>query len=599
MTNSKSTKRALLTSSISLILCFAMLIGTTFAWFTDSVSTGINKIQSGNLDVELYHMNFADAAAASDWSVGFGIPKAATGEKVESDTKLFLNEEGEEMLWEPGATSVESFRIKNEGSLALKYQFKIEFANATKTPEGKTLADIINISAEEINYDDNGVPTGKSGGIANLADRVLGDGYMFEGYLLPDEQYDFWVALQWVPSEIDNEFNVKGGLSIDLGVALLATQYTYEKDNYYYGDQYDKDAAYPEIESDVWDGTVDTLWYNDTDTEFKLNSAEQLAGLAKLVDGGNTFEGKTVVLASDADLYCMGDNGEPVSFDPIGDKSPFKGTFDGNGHTISNLYQSGWAFNYEWGKYGSIGLFGEVENATIKNVTISGAEAQIEGGDIGGITGSATGTCVFENITIKDSDFGTYNNGIGGIIGWSGAGNYTFKNINIASDVVLGGLWGSFDSSIGGVVGQGEPGATSNFENVDIACRLDAYNDVTAAYKYYIYRMCGMLIGRLEETTTIDGKNYPDMSKYNITCKNVTVTYGDWVDYHYCVVAGKTAWRVEPGYAYGGIPTDHDHSTCAMHCNLLLTFDSLFGGAQYGVNGITSYDGVKVVYNNK
>lgn len=364
----------------------------------------------------------------------------------------------------------------------------------------------------------------------------------------------------------------------------------------WFGDAVD---TYEASQKDTWDGTADTSWYNDTDSIFTLTTAEQFAGLAQLVDDGNSFAGKTINLAVDLDLGALDATGNPVSFDPIGDKFAFEGTFDGQDHTIENLYQSGWAFNYEWGKYGSIGLFGEVKDATIKNVTVSGAEAQIEGGDIGGITGSASGTCVFENITIQDSDFGTYNNGIGGIIGWSGEGNYTFKDITIAEDVVLGGLWGSFDSSIGGVVGQGEPGATYNFEDVDVACRLDAYNDVTAAYKYYIYRMTGMLIGRLEETIMIDERNYPDMSKYNITCKDVTVTYGDWVDYHYCVVAGKTAWRVEPGYAYGGIPADHDHSTCAVCCNLLLPFDGLFGGGQYGVNPITEYDGVTVTYNKK
>ena len=206
-------------------------------------------------------------------------------------------------------------------------------------------------------------------------------------------------------------------------------------------------------EPDKWDGTVDIGWYDDTDTEFTLDSAEQLAGLAQLVDSGESFEGKTVVLDCDVNLYSVDENGEPISFDPIGDDAPFKGTFDGNGHKIEGLYQSGWDFGYEWGSYGSIGLFGNVEGATIKNVTISGFDAQIEGGDIGGIVGSAKGTCVFENITIEDSDFGTYNNGIGGIIGWSGIGGYTFKNITIGEDVVLGGLWGSFDSSIGGVVG--------------------------------------------------------------------------------------------------------------------------------------------------
>lgn len=352
------------------------------------------------------------------------------------------------------------------------------------------------------------------------------------------------------------------------------------------------------IINDGWDGSIDTSWYNDEDTEFVLANAAELAGLAELVAAGNTFEGKTIKLEGNIDLKPLVAG---LSFTPIGSSTtdvPFKGTFDGAGNTISNMYQSGWDFGYEWGSYGSLGLFGVIDGATIKNVNIKGFDACVEGGDIAGIAGSATGTCVFENITIEDSTFGTYNNGIGGIIGWSGAGNYTFKNITLGEDLVLGGLWGSFDSSVGGVVGQAEPGATYTFENVDVKCRLDVYNDVTAAYKYYLYRMCGMLIGRLEETTTIDGTNYPDMSKYNITCTNVNVTYGEWADYHYCVVAGKTAWRHEAGYAYDGIPADHDHSTCAVACNLLLPFDSLFGGDQLGVKGLTEYAGVTVTYKN-
>ena len=55
MSSKKSTKRALLMSVISMLLCLAMLTGTTFAWFTDSVKSGMNKIVAGNLDVELQY----------------------------------------------------------------------------------------------------------------------------------------------------------------------------------------------------------------------------------------------------------------------------------------------------------------------------------------------------------------------------------------------------------------------------------------------------------------------------------------------------------------------------------------------------------------
>ena len=583
MTSKKSTG-VLISSIIAIVISFTILIGSTFAWFTDSASSGINKIQSGNLDVGVHYTNSYSGMT----------------EEITENTEIFTDINGDKILWEPGAFASGRFEVANNGSLALKYELSIVQANATQTPTGKTLADALTIYALMRNKN-----TG--------TDSVMGDsrlealsidsaipeydpqkslklknGFKVEGYLLPQESITYEVGVYWEPSENDNEYNIPGGLSIDFMVALVATQVNYETDGD--GSFYDENANFPQtpVIQTEWDGSADTSWYDENATEVIISSPEALAGLSELVKAGNTFEGKTIKLNSDIDLYSEDENGNPISFRPIGDKAPFKGTFDGQGHTIENLYQSGWDFGYEWGSYGSLGLFGELESATVKNLNVSGMDSQVEGGDISFIAGSATGTCVFENITIEDSSIGTYNNGCGGIIGWSGAGEYTFKNITLAEDVVLGGLWGSFDSSIGGIVGQGEPGATYNFENIDISCRLDVYNDVIAAYKYYCYRMSGMIIGRLAKTTTIDGVNYPDMSQYNITCNNVNVNYGDWMNYHYCVVSGKTAWRVEPGYAYGGVPADHDHSTCAMHCNELMPFDTLFGGDQYGVGELKS-----------
>ena len=347
----------------------------------------------------------------------------------------------------------------------------------------------------------------------------------------------------------------------------------------------------------------DDTWYDATKTELTIEDVADFAAFIETANSGNDFEGKTIKLTGDIDLYFkdvtnMADS-DPTTFRPIGDtqygQEPFKGTFDGQGHTIKNLYQNGWDLGYDWYNYGSYGLFGSLEDATIKNVVIEGSESYIEGGDVSFIAGSATGDCVFENITINSGVAATYNNGCGGIIGWSGAGNYTFKDITIGEDVVLGGLWGSFDSSIGGVVGQAEPGATYNFENVTINCRIDAYNDCTASYDYYNYRMCGMIIGRCKETTTIDGKNYPDLSKYNMTFNNVVVNYGDWMNYHYCRKSGERAVRVEPGYAYGGA-LDRDHSGDNAHCMECIPFDQLIGGDQYAVKGLREVNGVTVNY---
>ncbi len=575
--------KTLVASLVAIVISFSTLVGTTFAWFTDSTVSANNKIQAGTLKVDLELLD-----KEGNWS-----------SLKENNAPIFNYDK-----WEPGYTDVKILKVENEGTLALKWIAKF-------VPNGEltALADVIDVyvcpSKTELSY-----PANRSlenyARVGTIREFVTTIEESTKGVLLAKESAYLGIALKM--QNVGNEYQ-----GLDLGgafdIAILATQVSLEKDGF--NDEYDNSSEYPKLPT-KWTGTVDTSWYNETDVEFTLNTAEEFAGLAELVGTTDQFEGKTIKLGSDINLALkdgsVSDFG--VSFAPIGSTGErdssyrliteaFKGTFDGEGHVVSNLYQSGWDLGYEWGKYGSIGLFSELESATVKNVVLDGFDCQVEGGDVAFIAGSATGDCTFENITIKNGSIGTYNNGIGSIIGWSGEGTYNFKNVTIEEDVVIGGLWGSFDSSVGGVVGQGEPGATYNFENVDVKCRLDVYNDVTAAYKYYLYRMCGMLIGRLEETTTIDGSNYPDMSKYNITCTNVNVTYGEWANYHYCVVEGKTAWRVEPGYAYGGLPADHDHSTCAVCCNELLPFDGLFGGAQLGVKPIIEYEGVNVIYNNK
>ena len=104
MTSSKSTKRALLTSALALLMCVAMLIGTTFAWFTDTASTAVNKIQAGNLDVQLEY-----SKDLTKWK------------KVTDTTKVFEDS----TLWEPGRTEVVYLRVTNAGTLALKYTLGI------------------------------------------------------------------------------------------------------------------------------------------------------------------------------------------------------------------------------------------------------------------------------------------------------------------------------------------------------------------------------------------------------------------------------------------------------------------------------------------
>jgi len=326
-------------------------------------------------------------------------------------------------------------------------------------------------------------------------------------------------------------------------------------------------------------------WSNDSAA--RTNALENILG--KDSDANlETFEGMTIELYSDVDLNVGMNNGERISVEPICNKGEFKGTLDGNGYTIKNLYQSGWAFGYDWYNYGCLGLFYSVRNATVKDVTLSGFEGQVEGGNLGFVAGLAYGDTTFENITIEDGKMGTYNNRCGGVVGYTGEGNYTFKNITIEEDVVVGGLWGSFDSSVGGLIGSANSNSTFLIEDVTLNCRVDAYNDLTAAYKYYAYRMCGMIVGRVYTTKDDNGTTRPDPAASNITCKNVVVNYGDWMNYHYCMQHHQ---RVEAGYTYGG----HNTSNCTGTISCY-PFDQIFGGGQYGVYGLRAYDGVKVNY---
>ena len=114
MNNKKATKRALLTSVMALAMCVVMLVGTTFAWFTDTAKTSVNKIQAGNLDVML------QVKENGEWT------------DAENKTLSFLQKQGEnqvqnaDILWEPGCTyQLPELRVINNGNLALKYKIQI------------------------------------------------------------------------------------------------------------------------------------------------------------------------------------------------------------------------------------------------------------------------------------------------------------------------------------------------------------------------------------------------------------------------------------------------------------------------------------------
>ena len=231
--NQKATKRALLTSVMALVMCVVMLVGTTFAWFTDTASTGVNKIQAGNLDIELEYKN--------DTTRGEFKPAS-------KETAVFNNS----ALWEPGHVEYVVLKIRNAGSLALKYKLGINIAGETGSTnvygDSFKLSDSIKFAV----IDGDKSTLGRDDLVAAATDsKLIKDGYtsvdtpLYPAGTEGKDAEKTVTLVVWMPTGVGNEANHKTGVdapTIDLGIKVDATQYTYEKDSI--DDQYDKDAGY-------------------------------------------------------------------------------------------------------------------------------------------------------------------------------------------------------------------------------------------------------------------------------------------------------------------------------------------------------------------
>ena len=226
MKKSKATKRTLLLSVLAMLLCMVMLVGTTFAWFTDSASTAVNKIQAGTLDIALL-----DTAGNSLEGKTLNFVKAASDEQI---------------LWEPGATyALPELRIVNKGNLALKY--KVVFSAINGDEDAMKLAEVLDVSL-------NGT---KVGTLKDALTSTDADGFAHGNLPAEETSGELKITVQ-MQTTAGNDYQ---GLSIGgIAVTLLATQDTVENDSF--GNQYDKDAEYPAITvgttlDDVFTGLTD------------------------------------------------------------------------------------------------------------------------------------------------------------------------------------------------------------------------------------------------------------------------------------------------------------------------------------------------------
>ena len=385
-----TTKRSLLASVLALVMCVTMLVGTTFAWFTDSASTAVNKIESGTLHVDIVDKD---------------------GNSLDGKTLSFKNVNGDtNILWEPGATfALDSFRIVNTGKLALKY---------------KVIINGVNGNAKLLEAIDFFVKIGDAEKVA-LAD--------WEGILLPDGE----AATDTMDAGTTSAITISGtmkkeagneyqGLSIDgIGITVVATQYTYENDSN--GNTYDQNAPIvnvtPENAQSVLDkldgyatvklgaGTYDTLYLRpakgNANTALKDGVANYRTITGLTIVGGEGVTVKGIKVGSDVNLsnddfvevnnlniqnVTFTSNGSTNGFEATAGRSAVNGvTMDGCKMTAGEGFeQTGDEGNLYKSKI-------HVSNVVIKNCEVDGiyrlatfdkvTNATIEGNTINNVTG--------------------------------------------------------------------------------------------------------------------------------------------------------------------------------------------------------------------
>lgn len=285
------------------------------------------------------------------------------------------------------------------------------------------------------------------------------------------------------------------------------------------------------LAAEEWNGTdADISWHNDSDTEFTIDSAKQLAGLAKLVNEGTTFKDKTIKLGNNIDL-------EGKEWTPIGsmtvDHGSFKGVFDGDGHTISNL-------NVECAGQG-LGLFAYTTgNAVIKNLTLNNVTVKSTDNSnyVGGVVGNSSASTKINNVHVTGNIDISGRGYIGGV---SGHGYVVMDNVSVVGE-------GTISSTFwcaGGILGYAGEGVT-NITNAKVEGTGDGLTITSAAGGL------GAIVGMAEDnhgTQPISGSN---LSAKNVDIKTYTGAYGD------------TYANYALGYLYGGNPTSKLTGTLAV-----------------------------------
>lgn len=271
----KKTKHTLLTSFLSLLLCFSMLFGTTWAWFTDEVTSKANKIVSGSLKIDLELLD----EQSGKWN------------SLKNDKSPIFDYDN----WEPGYTDVKILKVENEGSLALKW-----VAQFVSESELSILANVIDVyvcpSATELSYPASRslVNYNKVGTVAEFVNTIEQTTY---GTLDAKEVAYLGIALK-MQDGAGNEYQ-KMSLGGAFDILILATQWTSESDSF--NNQYDKDATYPTVTNNL---TIKTN-VSDKVQGGKLTSDvafnDDASGINVIVPSGTSVNSNTLTLKIEED----------------------------------------------------------------------------------------------------------------------------------------------------------------------------------------------------------------------------------------------------------------------------------------------------------
>ena len=357
MTNLKTTKRALLSSVIALLVCFTMLLGTTFAWFTDSVTSAGNKIVAGTLDVQL--LMDADVDGTYDDISDSTSPIFGEGSIAQDNNA--------ETLWEPGKTQVAYLAIKNNGNLDLKYTVGLNVQNVSKD-----LYEVMEYAIVPDADASNKVTAWNGGNSVVLGTQsVSGDVELKVG-----ETHYFALAIH-MDELAGNEY--KGG-EVNFDLTVLATQLASESDSF--GTDYDKDANV----------------FNVTTTEeaqAALDAAKDGAVINLAAGNYGTLVFRQTASSSIVDITDLaGDSAGNEKYRKIKNL-----TING----VDGAIVDGFTFpTVEDGVYSYI----DIENWTVNNVTFSAAQTPFvfEGTSQLGIDGLTIVNCKMTDETWRDSE---------------------------------------------------------------------------------------------------------------------------------------------------------------------------------------------------